>query len=390
MQLISQTMLLPILLFLVLIFLFQRKQTITSLSLSISFLLLGLHSHYSIFILLPFVGMWWMMLYVSFVKTHVGILKWKCIIPAVVGVVGVGVWILLSYQSFPLDQVAILKIGNTQLLTQYVAQLNIAISEYLYVLFYWYMQPKSIGLAVLGIGFISLGVWSLYLARRATSQTIGSLCVLVGLNIVPFILAGKYTNTIFTAYVLAVLPIGVFTIAFILRALMHKFPYIGISVLLIVLGFYTRMTVWELTNRSGISYYQLNSQIAVAINNDNARLTYPDTNMYPFTIRFVVADEPTYLNEWQSGGIWFHLESITKKKLVVLKETDADFQSIEQNPSYTYIVCNARSATDKRTEANGCETTKETLQHTYKQVFELIYQKYPYWVWRMYGSVQGV
>ncbi len=390
MQLMSQTMVLPILMFIVLIFLFQRRQTISSLSLGIWFLLLGLHAHYSIFIVLPFLSVWWSITYFLFLKNYTSVQMWKSFIPAAVGIVGLVLWILLSYQSLPLDQLAILKIGNTQSVMHYISQIKVAISEYIYTLFYWYVRPDATELSVFIIGFVLCGIWSIYVTRRIVQKNILFLSLLIGLNILPFLLAGKFTGTIYTAYVLTLLPIGIFTVAFIVRALMHTRFYVGICVLMILTGYFGRMTFLDINNRSDISYYESSRRIAVAIYMDNIRLTYPNSDIYPFTIRFVVVNEKTELNEWLSGGIWFHLESITKKKLVELKETDADFQSIEQHPEYTYIVCDSRPVAGAATLADVCDSTKELLQGKYNQVFYQIYQNYPYSVWRMKGSEEGV
>jgi hypothetical protein len=99
-----------------------------------------------------------------------------------------------------------------------------------------------------------------------------------------------------------------------------------------------------------------------------------------FTIMFLSPRSDQVLDDWQTGGIWFHLERIFGIRLVKLTESGVNFISLIQNPKYLYVVCDERLIQSLQDDANRCSFLVTRVNDKLPTNRRLIYEAQPYTV----------
>lgn len=284
-------------------------------------------------------------------------------------------WLLLSYRTAPFDQIDF--VTKNPMTANIFSKFVEVISTWGFLLLYEEMSfiaAACLLLVVYGVSFFIV-FWS----RGSVGINKNAYILTFLLSVVPLVMASRYPGEMSTGYLMVIMPFGLLFMAFILRLLFMRSKVIGIvcaCALISVLG----AKSYQMNNPvSPFLYYRHMENIALEIAKDY-QLREGTTKNTSFTIMFLSPRSDQVLDDWQTGGIWFHLERIFGIRLVKLTESGVNFISLIQNPKYLYVVCDERLIQSLQDDANRCSFLVTRVNDKLPTNRRLIYEAQPYTV----------
>lgn len=373
-QQVTPPYLLPLVVSLSALCLLLRPIRAYTLAFAIGLLFLGLHIHYSTLLVVPVMFVWWIWTYQQYVRLH---MSWKRWIPSLVGVASFSSWLLLSYRRVPFDQIDF--ITKNPMAANIFSKFTEVIGTWGFLLLYEdmsFVAAACLLLIVYGTSFFIV-----FSGRHNVGINKKAYILTFLLNVVPLVMASRYPGEMSTGYLMVILPFGLLFIAFILRLLFMRSKAVGIvcaCALIGVLG----VKSYQMNNpTSPFLYYRHMENIALEITKDY-RLREETTEETSFTVMFLSPRSDQVLDDWQTGGIWFHLERILGTRLVKLTESGVNFVPLIENPKYLYVICDERLTQSLPDDTNTCSLLVARVIDKLPINWRLIYDAQPYTVWR--------
>lgn len=315
----------------------KNKKNNKYLLLSVVFLFSPLHFHYGVIIALPIASL--LIVYHVFKnwqKNKDQVLS-KIFIPSTIIFLILWSWILLTYRSFPFDQIyfftrnfskqykptALQQIQNTALkLTQMI----------------WgnYQSVIISGFFLIILFFIA--------KKILTNKKNKEIFIFIIAMCSSMFLFVFYRHYVAETYLLFIFPFFLILLALILRLLIENKPTIG--------WVFTGLSIFFLLNASlknilqnlpPISYHDQQKELAQVIYDDYTSKSLLNVQKTPdLLISWYTTTGNMPFDGWGSSGIWYYLENNFNQKLVTNTNYGLNHTPINKYPQTVYMICDHR------------------------------------------------
>ncbi len=316
----------------------SEKNKIKYLLVSIVFLFLPLNFHYGVLIALPIGSMF--IVYYLFKENQkkknnffIGILA-----PAMIFISIFWFWIILTYASFPFDQIYFLtKNFNYQYELSAFEQLQKVMTTLTKMI--W---TNSYAMTISAV-FVLILIF-LTKAKKKLSKEIKKIFIFIVSMCFSVLFCVFYKHYVAETYLLFVFPFFIVLIALILRLLIEKKPIFGwiavIISILIMFNFSIKNTFISLPSQS---FHDQQKELAQTIYENYLEMNLTDKQSPPaLLISWYAAIGNMPFDGWGSSGIWFYLEDKFQQKLVQNTSYGLNHTPINKYPQIVYMICDHR------------------------------------------------
>lgn len=315
----------------------KSKEDVKYLLISIVALLLPLHFHYGVFIALP-IGISFVAYYLfvenkkNKIEPLVGILT-----PIVIFISVLWSWVILTYRSFPFDQIYFLT-------KNFNAKYNLPLLEQLQKV----METLS---KMIGGNYFSITmsvvflVILLFLTKKIIiDKKYKKIFIFITSMCMSVLFCIFYKHYVAETYLLFIFPFFLVLIALVMRLLIDKKPILGWALTIFSIYMMFNFSIKNIfVSLPSNSFHNQQMELSKNIYED-----YIETNLTAkqdqpdLLISWYTTTRNMPFDGWGTSGVWYYLEENFQKKLVNNTSYGLNHTPINKYPQVIYMVCDYR------------------------------------------------
>lgn len=319
-------------------------KSIKNLCLVVGCLLLPLHFHYGVLVILPVGALWVTYLWIKifFASTSKKDLLLS-LAPLFIGAFFIGTWIVLSYRITMFDQVFFL-IFNFEAKRSIGALVQLSHAVHLFLSMTWGDEFQKNTLFYVFLIIITFFLDFVNTKKNLLLHSTFWFFLITTLTS-SFFLLSLYSQRLSETYLLSLYPFFVILIGIALSRILKNNKALGSVLFSAFLITQALPSTQRLTQLPSSSSFNQQRYLAELIVDD-----YRQTPLYllnpaahpKFLLSWYTTTRNMPFDGWGTSGVWFHLEKILGRSLVLNTNYGVNYTPIEKNPRIIYMVCDSQ------------------------------------------------